>query len=380
MLLMPRTGRAANLEDAEGMKVHIATKTLTEALGHVERVIPNRSSNPGLSLLRVDLEEGRLTFNGSNMDVDVRSTVEADVRGNGSVALPAAVFAQVVRALPADTVSLDVGDAELEIRSGSFATKLQLVAADAAPVLHFTDRFAGEIDAAALGRALEHVRYAAAVADYQAVFRGVKLELRDGHTRTVATDGFRLASYHLGITSGIDTELIVPARSVDELIKTLVPGPARLATDDAQLVVQSGGTTLNVKRMDGSFPDYQRVIPQAFPVSITLPSARLADAVARVAVMADKSANHRVDLFIKEGVLQITAEGSFGRAQEALDVVQEGGEDEIALAYNAKYLTDAVAPVVGDLQIRFSGPTSPSVVRDLGDPAYLAMVVPLRTG
>jgi DNA polymerase-3 subunit beta len=79
-------------------------------------------------------------------------------------------------------------------------------------------------------------------------------------------------------------------------------------------------------------------------------------------------------------VLQITAEGSFGRAQEALDVVQEGVEDEIALAYNAKYLTDAVAPVVGDLQMRFSGTTSPSVVRDLGDPAYLAMVVPLRTG
>ncbi len=362
------------------MKVHIATKTLAETLGHVDRVIPNRSSNPGLSLLKVDLEDGRLTFSGSNMDIDVRSIVEADVRGNGSVALPASVFTQVVRSLPADTVELDVGDTELEVRSGNFATKLQLVAADSAPQLHFTDTFAGEVDASSLGRALEHVRYAAAVADYQAVFRGVKLELRDGHTRAIATDGFRLASYHLGITSGLEGDLIVPARSVDELVKTLVPGPARLAFDEGQLTVVSGGTTLNLKRMEGTFPDYQRVIPQDFPVSVTLPASRLADAVARVAVMADKSANHRVDLFIKEGVLQITAEGSFGRAQEALEVGQEGTEDEIALAYNAKYLSDAVAPVVGDLQIRFSGTTSPSVVRDLGDPAYLAMVVPLRTG
>lgn len=362
------------------MKVHIATKTLTETLGHVDRVIPNRSSNPGLSLLKIDLEDGRLTFSGSNMDIDVRAVVEADVRGHGSVALPASVFTQVVRSLPAETVELDVGDTELEIVSGNFATKLQLVAADSAPQLHFTETFAGEVDAAALGRALEHVRYAAAVADYQAVFRGVKLELRDGHTRAIATDGFRLASYHLGITSGLEGDLIVPARSVDELVKTLAPGPSRLAFDEGQLTVASGGTTLNLKRMEGSFPDYQRVIPQDFPVSVTLPATRLADAVARVAVMADKSANHRVDLFIKEGVLQITAEGSFGRAQEALDVVQEGTEDEIALAYNAKYLSDAVAPVVGDLQIRFSGTTSPSVVRDLGDPAYLAMVVPLRTG
>jgi hypothetical protein len=84
--------------------------------------------------------------------------------------------------------------------------------------------------------------------------------------------------------------------------------------------------------MDGSFPDYQRVIPQAFPVSVTLRPA-LAEAVARVAVMADKSANHRVDLFIKDGVLRITAEGSFGRAQEALDVMQEGvgGRDRARL-------------------------------------------------
>ncbi|MBW6454362.1 MAG: DNA polymerase III subunit beta [Trueperaceae bacterium] len=362
------------------MKVIIPTKTLTETLGHVERVIPSRSSNPGLSLLKVEIDDGRLTFSGSNMDIDVRSVVETDVTGRAEVALPAAVFTQVARALPADTVELDVGDAEVEVRSGTFATRLQLVTAESAPLLEFVDELPGEVDGALLARALEHVRYAAAVADYQAVFRGVKWELRDGHLRVVATDGFRLASYHVDVTSGIDADFIIPARSVDELIKTLVPGPARLALDGGQLTVASGGTTLNLKRMDGTFPDYQRVIPQAFPVNVTLAPQRLADAVARVAVMADKSANHRVDLFIKDGVLRITAEGSFGRAQEAIDVLQEGTEDEIALAYNAKYLADAVGPVVGDLQLRFSGTTSPSVLRDLGDPAYLAMVVPLRTG
>jgi len=362
------------------MKVIIPTKTLTETLGHVERVIPSRSSNPGLSLLKVEIDDGRLTFSGSNMDIDVRSVVETDVIGRAEVALPAAVFTQVARALPSDTVELDFGDAEVDVRSGSFSTRLQLVTAESAPLLSFVDELPGEVDGALLARALEHVRYAAAVADYQAVFRGVKCELRDGHLRAVATDGFRLASYHVDVTTGIEAEFIIPARSVDELIKTLVPGPARLALDGGQLTVASGGTTLNLKRMDGTFPDYQRVIPQAFPVNVTLAPQRLAEAVARVAVMADKSANHRVDLFIKDGVLRITAEGSFGRAQEAIDVLQEGTEDEIALAYNAKYLADAVGPVVGDLQLRFSGTTSPSVLRDLGDPAYLAMVVPLRTG
>lgn len=361
------------------MKVHIPTKILAETLGHVDRVIPARSVNPGLNLVRIDLEEGLLTFSGSNMDIDVRSVVGADVEGTGSVALPASVFSQVVRALPADMVDLAFGDNELEVRSGNFSTRLQLVAPESALNLSFSEALAGEVDGSALANALEHVRYAAAVADYQAVYRGVKLELHDDHLRAVASDGFRLASYHLPQSTGLDADFIIPARSVDELVRTLQSGPAWLGLDDAQLTVRSGGTTLNLKRMEGSFPDYNRVIPKSFPVSVTLPAQDLAEAVARVAVMADKSANHRVDLFIKDGTMQITAEGSFGQARESMAVMQEGSEDEIALAYNAKYLTDAVSRVSGELQIRLSGATTPSVLHDLADPAYLALIVPLRT-
>ena len=362
------------------MKVHLPTKTLSEALSHVERVIPARSSNPGLSLLRLAATAGQLVLSGSNLDMDVRAVIDADVRGEGEVAVPAAVLGQVVRALPGDTVELDFGEVELEVTSATFATKLQLVPAENAPVLAFVDAFDGEIEGLDLARALDHVRYAAAVADYQAVFRGVRLELHDERTRAVATDGFRLASYHAVSSTGLDADLLIPARSVDELVKLLGPGPARLALTGNQLTIANGAYTVNAKLMEGTFPDYQRVIPAQFPVKVTLPAAALADAVARVAVMADKSANHRVDLFIKDGILQITAEGSYGRAQEAIEVLQEGTESEIALAYNAKYLADAVGPIDGDLQLQFSGTTTPSVATDLSDSAYLAMVVPLRTG
>ena len=362
------------------MRVHIPTKTLSEALGHVERIIPTRSSNPGLSLLRLQVRQNQLVLSGSNLDLDVRAVVDADVQGEGDIAVPAAVLGQVVRAAPADSIELDAREAELAVASGSFATTLQLVAPENAPSLEFPETFEGAIEGLDLAKALDHVRYAAAVADYQAVFRGVRLELHDERTRAIATDGFRLASYHVVSSTGLDVDLLIPVRSVDELVKLLSAGPARLALQGAQLTVASGPYTVNAKLMEGTFPDYERVIPAQFPVKITLTAAALANAVARVAVMADKSANHRVDLFIKDGVLQITAEGSYGRAQEAIDVLQEGSESEIALAYNAKYLTDAVGPITGDMQLEFSGTTTPSVATDLGDPAYLAMVVPLRTG
>jgi len=363
------------------MKVHVSKKSLADTLANVERIVPSRSSNPGLSLLRLDLSSDGIELSGSNMDIDIRARFAADVQGSGSHAVTAHVFGQVVRALPGDDVELEFGENELNITSGTYTTRLQLMSPASAPVLSFPDRHEGAIDAEVLARALSAVRYAAAVADFQAVFRGVKLELKDGHTRAVATDGFRLAYYHTDTSTGLNADLIVPGRSVDELLRVLQEGDVALTLSEGQVSIQHGPYALNLKLMDGAFPDYERVIPQNFPVSITLPASRLAEAVSRVALMADKTANNRVDLFIKDGSLQITAEGSFGRSQEALEVAQEGTDSEIALAYNAKYLVDALAPVSGDVRLRFSGSSAaPSVVNDLADASYLAMVVPLRTG
>lgn len=362
------------------MKVQVPKKALADALHNVERIIPTRSSNPGLNLLRIDLLGDALRFSGTNLDIDIESTVHADVRGEGSLALPAQVFGQVVRALPGDVVDIDVAESELLVSAGGFATRLQLVDPESAPTVRFPDSYAGTLPAAAFTRALGSVRYAAAVAEYQAIFRGVKLELTDAGSRAVATDGFRLAYYDLDAVSGLDAELIVPARSVDEMVKLAHDGDVELEVSEGQVSLRTDDVRLNVKLMEGTFPDYRRVIPSAFPVTITLGAATLREAVTRVAVMADKTANNRVDLFIKDGTLQITAEGAYGRSQEGIPVQQEGTDAEIALAYNAKYLTDALSPLDETLRVSFSGPTSPSVLADPDDASYLAMVVPLRTG
>jgi DNA polymerase III subunit beta len=364
------------------MRTTVPRKQLADALGHVERIIPSRSSNPSLSLLQIDLNGRSMTLSGSNLDIDIEAKIPADVDSTSSLtyALPAHVFGQVVRALPGELVELTFGDNELEIVSGTYGTKLQLASTSSVTLLEFPLSYAGSLDAQKLSSALSHVRYAAAVAEYQAIFRGVKLELDDKKTRAIATDGFRLAYYNLPEASGLDANIVIPSRSVEEIIKLLGDGEVKLSVDNGQLSFANGPFRVNVKLMEGTFPDYNRVIPSTFPINVSVNSKQLAEAVSRVALMADKSANNRVDMFVKDGNLQITAEGSYGRSQEALEVQQEGKESEMALAYNAKYLTDALVAAEGDMQLRFSGTTSPSVFSSLKDPNYLAMVVPLRTG
>jgi DNA polymerase III subunit beta len=361
------------------MKVHVPRKYLADSLGHVERIIPSRSSNPNLSLLQLDLHEDSITLSGSNMDMDIEAKLAADGEGSGRYALPAHVFSQVIRALPGELVELTFSDTELAIESGSYGTKLQLAAASGSS-LAFPREYPGSFEAAKLSRALAYVRYAAAVAEYQAIFRGVKLELNDKRSRAVATDGFRLAYYDLSIDSGLQADVVIPARSVDEMTKLLSDGEVKLAIGEGQMSFVNGPFKVNVKLMEGNFPDYSRVIPAKFPVSLMVDCKVLSEAVSRVAVMADKTANNRIDFFVKDGGMQITAEGSYGRAQEALEVAQEGSDPEIALAYNAKYLTDALMPIEGELKLSFSGTTSPSLLTSQKDSNYLAMVVPLRTG
>lgn len=369
------------------MQVTVSKKSLSESLTSIERIIPTRSSNPGLSLIRIELDQTGLICSGSNLDIDIEATIPAEVTEQGEVALPAQVFGQVVRALPGEQVSLQFAERELVIESGSYATKLQLSDLAAAPKVTFPDRYSARLSGGSLAKALANVRYAVAVAEYQAIFRGVKLELGQG-TRAVATDGFRLAYYHLDEATGLQGEVVLPSRSVDELIKLLGEGEVKLELEGGssgakpsftQLSVQTGRFRLNLKLMEGSFPDYQRVIPSQFDLHLTLDAKGLAEAVSRVALLSDRTTNNRVDFFINNGVMQITAEGTYGRSQEALMAVHEGPESQMGLAYNAKYLVDALQPIHGQVRLSLSGRTSPSVLLGLDDPGYLAMVVPLRT-
>ncbi len=363
------------------MRVKVSKKQLASSLSHLERIIPSKtSSNNELNLLNVKLGKNSLTLTGSNLDVDIQANIVADVNGSGTIALPAQVFGQVIRALPGELVELSVEANELDVRSGNYATKLQLSDAENNLEISFPDEYKGTIKGNVFAKALSRVRYAAAVADYQAIFRGIKLEFNDAKVRTVATDGFRLAYYNIEESTGLQGDIVIPARSVEELTKILGEEEAKLELNNNQLSVQTGYYTLNMKLMEGQFPDYEKVIPSQFLVSITLDNKALLETVTRVAVMADKTTNNRVDVLVKDGSIQINAEGGYGRAQEVIEVAQEGSEPQIALAYNSKYLEDALKNMEGEVRLSFSGTTSPSLLRTSRDPNYLAMIVPLRTG
>ncbi|WP_234554111.1 DNA polymerase III subunit beta [Thermus caliditerrae] len=373
------------------MNVSFPKNLLAEQLGLLERVIPSRSSNPLFTYLGLAVLPDTLVLFGSNGEADLEVRLLADVQGQGRYLVPAQPFFQLVRSLPGDLVELGLGQ-DLELASGRFRTRLSLAPTEGYPELLFPSPEAPSdayplqttLSAEDLFRALAHVRYAASNEEYRAIFRGVQLEFGEKGVRAVASDGYRLALYDLKSPQPFQKKVVVPARSVDELtrvLKSVGEGPVVVALGQGTLGLAVsregvGQLRMAVKLMEGEFPDYERVIPKDFPLKATLEVEAFRESLRRVSVLADRQ-NHRVDLFFQDDRVLLTAEGDYGKGQEELPVRLEG--TPLAVAYNARYLLEAFGPLSGQASLLLSGPTSPSLVRPVGEgEGYQAVVVPLR--
>lgn len=384
------------------MKVKVPKTLLTEHVALLERVIPTRSSNPLFTYLGLALTPDALVLFGTNGEVDLEVRLELPTEGEGRFLVPAQPFFQLVRSLPGDQVELDFG-AELSLSSGSFSTRLSLAPDEGYPELFFPSLEGPAepyplqtlLPVEELLKALSHVRYAASNEEYRAIFRGVQLEFSEGGLRSVASDGYRLALYRLAKSQPFAKKVVVPARSVDEMVRVLKgmgegevalalgPGVLGLATSGSQGAAATGKGQLRmaVRLMEGEFPDYERVIPKEFPLKAAFEVEVFREALRRVSVLSDRQ-NHRVDLLFEEGRVLLSAEGDYGKGQEEVPVHLEGLP--LAVAYNARYLLEALSPLSGQAVLLLSGPTSPSLVRpgeaSSGEAAegYQAVVVPLR--
>lgn len=360
------------------MRIGIAKRSLAEAAGMLERIAPAKASQPVLGQLLVEAREKTLRLRASSGELDLELRPAAEVEGEGAVLVPAVLFSQLVRALPGEYAELRTVPEGLELEGGSFRTRLAVADAEAFPAFPEPGGTPVKLPGEVLARAIGRVRYAAAHEEYRAIFRGIQLELRSDRLRAVATDGFRLAVFDAPGVSGPDLKPVIPARAADELVRVLkeADGEVALYPDASRVVAVGLRFRMALSLMEGSFPDYERVIPAQFALEATVDAEALRQAIERVRVVADRQ-SQRVDLAFGEGRVELAAEGEYGSGREELPL-ELSGETPMVVAYNAQYLIDALKGLKGAAHLRLSGPTSPSLLTGEEEPGYLAVVVPLR--
>lgn len=355
-------------------RVTVPVRGFREALDAL-KFIPSRSSNPSLSHVVMVLADNTLRLRASDLEISAELTIKADVEGeHGHHAVPYSVLRQVISALPGELCELGFDEIEVTIASGGFKTTLQL----AFMTLPENDEahYPATLPGSTLKSALERVAHAVAVAEYQAIFRGVNFKFEETRTRIVGTDGFRLALVDVeAVPLLAGTSFTLPRRLAESLSSWLGDTEVRFEVKEGKLLLAFDTFKVSLSLLEGTYPAYSRVIPKTFLAEFSVNAEKVTKCLERVVLLADKSANNRVDLLLKNSVLHFSSQGGYGTAKESLEV--EWGK-ELALSYNANYFLNALKPISKDVKVQLSGTTSPSIFSDVADTAYMAMVVPLR--
>ncbi|MBM6594082.1 DNA polymerase III subunit beta [Microvirga pudoricolor] len=371
------------------MRVTVERAALLKALGHVHRVVERRNTIPILSnvLLRADGETLRLKA--TDLDIEVTETIPADIAQAGSTTVPAYVIYDIVRKLSDGAqVSLEMaGDGgQMQIRSGRSRFMLQ-----ALPESDFPDLAAGdlphsfELPAADLKRLIEKTQFAISTEETRYYLNGIFLHAIEVSgqpmLRAVATDGHRLARVELPAPKGSEgmPGVIIPRKAVAEIVKLVEDGSEtiRIELSSAKVRMTFDGVVLTSKLIDGTFPDYQRVIPTGNDKLLTVERAEFAKAVDRVSTISSER-GRAVKLALGDGRLTLSVNNpDSGSATEEIEVDYEAGS--IDIGFNARYLLDITAQLDGDTALfKLADPGSPTVIQDRDGANALYVLMPMR--
>ena len=372
------------------MKFKADRATLIKALAHVQSIVEKRNTIPILANVMLTVKSGALTLTATDMEIAIVEQVAANGTQEGSCTAPAATLYEIVRKLPdgAEIEMTQAGDGQLALRAGRYSTSLVVLPVDDFPSMtagSLPHRFA--LPAGTLRALIDRTRFAISTEETRYYLNGIFLHIREVEgtpvLRAVATDGHRLARVEEAMPEGARSMpgVIIPRKTVGELRKLLedLTGEIEIALSDTRIQFTLGTVQLTSKLIDGTFPEYERVIPRDNDKTLRVGKSDFSAAVARVAAISTER-SRPVKLSLARDLLVLSASSpDQGTATEELDgdhVKYEAGPLEIG--FQARYLNDITDQIEGEVEFRFSDGAAPTIVQDAGDTSALYVLMPMR--
>jgi DNA polymerase-3 subunit beta len=371
------------------MKVTVERAELLKSLGHVHRVVERRNTIPILANVLIRAEQSKLAFKATDLDLEVTETIAAEVSPGGSTTVPAHMFYEIVRKLPegAQIVLEASGDrATLVIRAGRSRFTLQTL-----PESDFPDLAAGEmthsfkLPAADLKRLIDKTQFAISTEETRYYLNGIYLHAagtaQAPTLRAVATDGHRLAQVELGLPAGAKgmAGIIVPRKTVGEVQRLIEDNEAEVTIELSQGKIRFtfGDVVLTSKLIDGTFPDYSRVIPVGNDKELVVDKKEFEQAVDRVSTVSSER-GRAVKLSLSNGRLMLSVTNpDSGSATEEVEV--EYAADPLDIGFNSRYLLDIAAQIEGEAAVlKLADPGSPTLIQDKDSKGALYVLMPMR--
>lgn len=371
------------------MKISIERGTLLKAISQAQSVVERRNTIPILANVLIEAEGSEVSFRATDLDIEVVDKASAQVERAGSTTVSAIMLHEIVRKLPDGalvTLTDDGASGRLTIEAGRSNFSLSTLPKEDFPVMassEYESNFSAP--AKVLRRLFDKSKFAISTEETRYYLNGVYMHVSTGEDgqvlRCVATDGHRLARIDAPVPDGADgmPGVIVPRKTVNELRKLLDNDEENIAVSVSETKVRfaTPEITLTSKVIDGTFPDYTRVIPQGNTRKMEVDAAEFAQAVDRVATVSSER-SRAVKLIIDEDrlVLSVNAPDS-GAAEEELGVAYN--DERLEIGFNAKYLLEIAGQVDRENAVfMFNSSGDPTLMREGNDTSAVYVVMPMR--
>jgi DNA polymerase III subunit beta len=362
------------------LKAVCSRDELTRALGVVSRGVSTRTSVQILAGILLEAEDGKLQLAATDMELSLRTSLEANIESGGSVVVPGRLLLDLARLLPESEVTLEhkLEEAVVEVRCGSATYRLHTYNAEDFPRLPETEGIdLHDIDRETLLETVSRVSRSASRDESRPVLTGVLVRFEPGKLVMAATDSYRLSVKETEVeAAGLELEAIVPARALTELARVAAEADKlTLGVHENQVVFGTGNAWLTTRRIDGQFPNYKQLVPEAFEYEVAVGREELLDVVRRVSVMAQR--NSPLRLRFAEGELAVSAQTQdVGEARESLPVAFSG--EPLEIGFNAEFLRDGVESIAGEqVRLKLISPLRPAVLEGESDD-FLYLIMPIR--
>jgi DNA polymerase-3 subunit beta len=377
------------------MKVTVTQENLARGLSIVSRAVSSRSSLPVLANVLVATDEGRLRLSATNLELGITCWIGAKIEEEGATTVPARTFADLVNTLPGDKVSLALDEPTqmLHVASGASEADIKCIDAQEFPPLPVAD-FSQAIllNAGEFRTMVQQVAFAASADETRPVLMGVLMKVEGDQVTMAAADGFRLSvrKARLAAAAPSPITVIVPARALSELARIVGDGDKSISLvipkGRGQAVFRVGDVELVTQLIDGTFPDYEQIIPRSYKTRTIVSTASLLKACKQAEIFAREGTNI-VRLNITPGSSEMSPSEveisaiseETGKNETVVEATVDG--ENLLIAFNVRYLREVLEVIkTPNVALETTNERAPGVVRPVGDDDFIHVIMPMRLG